>query len=100
MTRLIDADELKMSVILPRCGAKTTIGDAICKMIDSALTIDAEPVIRCKDCNWFRERNGETQCVLWNYETTSKNAFCFYGSRKQTGADYAGFEVYEAERPE
>ncbi len=57
-----------------------------------------EEITRCKDCNWFREGNGE--CVLWNYEKTNKNAFCFYGSRKQTGADYAGFEVYEAERPE
>lgn len=43
MGRLIDANELKMSVILPRCGAKTTIGDAICKMIDSAPTVDAVP---------------------------------------------------------
>lgn len=42
--RLIDANELKINVILPRCGAKTIIGDAIRKMIDSAPTIDAEPV--------------------------------------------------------
>lgn len=44
MQRLIDANELKMSVILPRCGAKTIIGDAIRKMIDQAPTIDAIPV--------------------------------------------------------
>jgi hypothetical protein len=44
MQRLIDANELKMCVILPRCGAKTIIGDAIRKMIDSAPTVDAEPV--------------------------------------------------------
>jgi len=44
MQRLIDANELKMSVILPRCGAKTIIGDAIRKMIDSAPTIDAVPL--------------------------------------------------------
>ena len=43
MQRLIDANELKRSVILSRCGAKTIIGDAIRKMIDSAQTIDAEP---------------------------------------------------------
>lgn len=61
-------------------------------------TTDAEPVIRCKDCNWFRERGKE--CALWDYATTSKNAFCYYASRKPTDADYAGFEVYEAERPE
>ena len=44
MQRLIDANELRMSIILPRCGAKTIIGDAIQKMIDSAPTVDAIPV--------------------------------------------------------
>lgn len=83
-----------------RAEAISEVLQAIYNGVMKLPTTDAESVIRCKDCNWFRECNGESQCVLWDYATTNKNAFCFYASRKQTGADYAGFEVFEAERQE
>ena len=67
MQRLIDANELRMSIILPRCGAKTIIGDAIQKMIDSAPTVDAIPISfieeQVKLCNEVGFRRGE-ECYM------------------------------------
>lgn len=46
MPRLIDADVLKGCIISPRCNGKSLL----MSLIDSIPTIDAVPVIRCKDC--------------------------------------------------
>lgn len=68
--RLIDADNL-----IPMIKYATTdseigvfpikIGfDAIKKVIDEMPTIDAEPVVRCKDCRWGREVCGNIECSV------------------------------------
>lgn len=48
------------------------------KWIDHQPTIDAVPVVRCKDCKWSNE---EGRCEV--HETFSGNDFCSNGERKE-----------------
>ena len=77
--RLIDADALKTKAI--RCETfklydvpvfLTAVGT---KEIDKAPTIDAVPVIRCKDCKYFKTR-------LCENENNYDDWFCADGERK------------------
>lgn len=51
-------------------------------------TIDAVPVVRCKDCKWFKTNymwNGQECkiCVIEPYEPVRKpDDFCSYGERR------------------
>ena len=83
MTRLIDADALNMYERL-----KSYYGDAwrdAQEEIDSAPTIDAVPVIRCKECRYFRPDDDCDQCALWEYGKTDREAFCSYAMRRGEG---------------
>ena len=59
--------------------------------IEDAPTVDAVPVVRCKDCKWFADNNdGEWygcqmfQVVLSTPEDAPKpDDFCSYGERKE-----------------
>lgn len=93
MTRLIDADELKKKISyrqwdvdddLPRDEASTRISECyvIDRMVDDMSTVDAVPVIRCKDCKWYY-RGGAT-CMFWD------------GANGMCGDDFCG----KAERAE
>jgi hypothetical protein len=88
--RLIDADKLDWWYK----------GKPIRKVIDEAPTVDAVPVVRCKDCGYYETKHlcipggalGRTYeigyCYYWKYETgESPNSvepddFCSYGERK------------------
>lgn len=79
--RLIDADELMEKY------HKTPVWDSWVE-INNAPTIDAVPVVRCKDCKWFTMDNtggtycNHLTCGLFNgYEP---DAFCSYGERKES----------------
>ena len=58
--------------------------------IDHAPTIDAEPVVRCKDCRYFKEWiidfTGDTvelnACSYNNYGT-NKDGYCNRGERRE-----------------
>ena len=83
MTRLIDADTLEY-------GSAST-GEYVFEyvpkyQIDNAPTIDAVPVVRCKDCASFRYSgmggdNGITYCASMGIEMQPTD-FCSYGERK------------------
>ena len=97
--RLIDADEFDTKLFndgffggLAECIGNTprkrkfTIGE-FRGMLKKAPTIDAVPVVRCKDCKWFTMDNtggtycNHLTCGLFNgYEP---DAFCSYGERKE-----------------
>lgn len=73
--RLIDGDALKEKISyrqwdvdddLPRDEASTRISECyvIDRMVDDMPTVDAVPVIRCKDCKWYY-RGGAT-CMFWD----------------------------------
>lgn len=95
--RLIDADKLERQEYWgnERCFDYVDAED-----IDNALTVDAVPVVRCKDCKHYRNYpnglcyihtepktnargySGEAVCV-------EPDDFCSYGERKD-GADAEG----------
>lgn len=98
--RLIDADALKESLTetLHRCdewieNAKdeetrtiaesnyTAFLESILRVKD-APTIDAVPVVRCKECkHWYNDGDAITWCNLSKW-ACGGNGFCLYGERK------------------
>ena len=76
--RLIDADAVKFNfqygyddngvLLVPYRDAK--------KMIEAAKTVDAVPVVRCRDCRKFKTYG--CRMVASGYED-----FCSYGERKE-----------------
>ena len=67
--RLIDADELKKS-------APTNLGVPMWQ-IDNAFTIDAVPVVRCKDCIY------QAECAFIEWLGRNGNGFCSCGERRK-----------------
>ena len=89
MRRLIDADALKerairVSTVKDRCYMKA-VGT---HEIDKAPTVDAVPVVRCKDCKHRVEAKYGYRCGNLYYGMAAgvnlKNYdFCSYGERKE-----------------
>ena len=95
--RPIDADAL-MKDVLFRCNqeivkyktmrhALGNVGRAAFDAVKAAPTIDAEPVVRCKDCkHWGTGYGGETDrikvCEYANY-MVGANGYCVYGERRE-----------------
>ena len=61
------------------------------ELIAYAPSVDAEPVVRCKDCKWFADNNGGEwygckmfHVVLATPEDAPKpDDFCSYGERRE-----------------
>ena len=83
--RLIDLDSEYIQETLYRRGFKTR--QDIEEWLNSAPTIDAVPVVRCKDCkfgDWDSEPHDAMVCMrtkdgFWR----SGNDFCSFGERKE-----------------
>ena len=85
--RLIDVDAL-IALIKKRIKNSMIIG-WLCSIIRDAPTIDAVPVVRCKDCIRRYDTDECPMCFLIEgkyYEYTNGNGFCDRGERKE-GAD-------------
>ena len=89
--RLIDADMADVVIIYDKSNELTQVS-AIREYIerqkaflDKFPTIDAVPVVRCREC---KHLNAEYRCVNWRglYDYTKADDFCSYGERKE-GAD-------------
>ena len=88
MSRLIDADKLRLSYWIP--GGTSTVSIAgHCYFysrteVDDAPTVDAEPIVRCKDCKYFKFGNGcFLQSVDYDWEEQMYvNDFCSRGERR------------------
>ena len=89
--RLIDADELLADRSIQICiGA----GDNICidvADIANAPTIDAVPVVRCRECKWFKPyqkpvEDFDGRCVVHMCETDEEE-YCSIGRRKDNATD-------------
>ena len=64
----------------------------IYNLIKAADAVDAVPVIRCKDCEYWRTNGERTYCELW--ETgPQKFGYCYE-------AEERGFQDYEIDRLE
>lgn len=76
--RLIDADELRKSMEKAWISAR---------LIDESPTVDAVPVVRCKDCigkaNWYKNDYGCTICGLSGMYVVDDNSFCSYGEPRE-----------------
>ena len=88
--RLIDADALKeelnnWAVDLTKSKFPHYIKDDADCIIDNAPTIDAVPVVRCKDCKcWTEWANGTGSCNRFTLDWIGTDAddFCSMGERK------------------
>ena len=105
MARLIDADELLESIeettwyhvfkgkLIHGANSKTDIplykASDIYSVLDAAPTIDAVPVVRCKECkHWNQDEVFKTSSCRISYDEkgfekqTDADFFCGYGKRK------------------
>lgn len=90
--RLIDADELKKAmdrywgtcqrIRKPRNGETAVFLD-VRATVEKQPTIDAVPVIRCKDCVHWDCDDSETYCGEHGIFNTDMNSFCSYAKRKE-----------------
>lgn len=75
--RLIDADAL-----IDELGISDE--DIIFEgMLVDAPTIDAVPVVRCKDCKWKADTIGESWCDFHEFTILSDDDYCYHGERRR-----------------
>lgn len=82
MTRLIDAEELKKVFMDEDWETDRTV----CGLIDRQKTVEAVPVVRCKDCKY--NSNTEGNYVLCDiipqmFGKTPDDNYCSWAERKQ-----------------
>ena len=81
--RLIDADELKdWSEIVPLTGDGGIDINDFDEKLKSMPTIDAVPVIRCKDCKNFVDEEDQSYCIDMAGQCDG-NGFCAWAERKE-----------------
>lgn len=88
--RLIDADalltQLRRIPLFERTERDKGMFYVERSCIDAMPTIDAVPVVRCKDCLYWQ--SGENESEKWEYCTfhnidIGPHSFCSYGERKE-----------------
>lgn len=78
--RLIDADALIKTLGIDDLPIRLTYE------IENAPTVDAVPVIRCRDCKWYY-RGGAT-CMYWDGENGMRgDDYCSQAERKEHETD-------------
>lgn len=90
--RLIDADRLSEAIYdnvpAPYEDASWAKENCLAE-IEAAQTVDAVPVVRCRECKWWQEDDDVGYCDnpdgLDNY--AKPDDFCSYGEKE--GADHA-----------
>lgn len=86
--RLIDADALLDATRNFCDGYKVNWTDnKVLSWIDHASTIDAVPVVRCKDCKHCNPTDGGSPLCTYHRIACSYNDFCSYGERKDGAED-------------
>lgn len=92
--RLVDADNARECF-----GGDGVTGAVMQRMFDSLPTIDAVPVVRCRDCKWFNHYTMECESddVATDHEGGASfsinfgpDDFCSYGQRKEADHDKSG----------
>lgn len=98
-TRLIDADDILKAdensdkVLVLGSGKSLEIAYALLKKkVADAPTVDAVPVVRCKDCvHWdddpdtYGADDGPKGKCMKSFETMCADDYCSYGERKDGG---------------
>ena len=92
MARLIDADAIIDFIDMDSTWDPLEIcfsEKAVVDMLESAPTVDAGPVVRCKDCKYRFKNNGHSKagCPIIDANIwMDDDDFCSHGERKE-GAD-------------
>ena len=87
--RLIDADMADVVIIYDKDNELTQVSaireyiDRQRAFLDKFPTIDAVPVVRCRECKHY---DGKRMCTISGVPSRKPNDFCSYGERKE-GAD-------------
>ena len=76
--RLIDADALKLDIACVYGSNPQYIN-----WLNHAPTVDAVPVIRCKDCKHWQCDDSESYCDELGIFNTDMNSYCSYAKRKE-----------------
>lgn len=81
--RLVDADNARECF-----GGDGVTGAVMKRMFDSLPTIDAVPVVRCRECKYYEVDAGWTDgraCLMHHHRTTAcrPDDFCSRGERKE-----------------
>ena len=78
--RLIDSDFLKEHIKKYTSVFAKYDWREICEMLNDAPTVDAVPVVRCKDCVYFWDGvcTAHTDAIC-----TDENEFCSWGERRE-----------------
>lgn len=81
--KLVDAEQLFCS----DCEYKERRKNVTCD-VKAMPTIDAVPVVRCRECKHYKPEEYFSPCVLpQGLECAKPDDFCSYGQRKEDGHD-------------
>lgn len=82
--RLIDADAMRQDWLENGENEYAYDTNAVLNSLDEQPTIDAVPVVRCKDCTHFRRNlENDTYCnCIGGLSDPEEHDFCSYGERK------------------
>lgn len=81
MSRYIDADCIEPHEIYEDYGFVMV---AYMDDINNIPTADVVPVIRCKDCRWFRTDGDSNWCAITGMDAEDENGFCHEAEKKVT----------------
>ena len=77
--RLIDADALINESL-----KEGAYGYVDTYQIANAPTVDAVPVVRCKDCKWFEPEDEDGDCwCYYDSDITFRDGYCSWGKRRK-----------------
>ena len=86
MGRLIDADKMRNDWLENGLNEYVYDTNAFLESIDEQPTVEAVPVVRCKDCkHWGTGVDGETErikCCEYGRYMVGENGYCVYGEKK------------------
>lgn len=89
--RLIDADKLKGKAFASPDDGEHFV---YCQDIDEAPTVDAVPVVRCRECRYYAASGATTSFCIHpgGMKFTSDSDYCSRGNRRDQSADVRNME--------
>ncbi|MBR2653738.1 MAG: hypothetical protein IKD59_04205 [Lachnospiraceae bacterium] len=78
--RLIDIEDVALLKTVTDGGLSAK---ALWRRINNQPTVDAVPVIRCKDCKYWEGDDDDTFCSELGIFGTDQNSYCSYAKRKE-----------------
>ena len=84
---MIDADKMRNDWLENGLNEYVYDTNAFLESIDEQPTVEAVPVVRCKDCkHWGTGVDGETErikCCEYGRYMVGENGYCVYGEKKE-----------------